>query len=41
MQDESIECFISKISECMEPAKLTLREVEFLHSIGRSAFYKS
>ena len=41
MQDERIECFISKISECMEPAKLTLREVEFLHSIGRSAFYKS
>ena len=25
----------------MEPAKVTFREVEFLHSIGKSAFFNS
>lgn len=25
----------------MEPSKVTMREVEFLHTIGKNAYYKS
>ncbi len=39
LPDEIIECFIKKITDSMEPSKVTVREVEFLHTIGRNAFY--
>ena len=41
LPDEIIECFIAKITDSMEPSKVTAREVEFLYSIGKNAYYKS
>ena len=41
LPDEIIECFIKKITESMEPSKVTPREVEFLYTIGKNAYYKS
>jgi hypothetical protein len=39
MPAEIIECVISKIIDSMEPKKVTSREVEFLHTIGKNASY--
>jgi hypothetical protein len=33
--------FIRKIQDGMEPSKTTIREVNFIHAIGKSTHYKS
>lgn len=39
--DEILEMFINKIKDCLLPSKTTIREVEFVHTIGKSSHYKS
>lgn len=41
LKEELIECFIKKITDSMEPSKVTTREVEFLYRIGKNAFFSS
>jgi hypothetical protein len=37
LDDEVIEMFIIKIKDQMDPSKQTMREVDFVHSLGKSS----
>jgi hypothetical protein len=41
IQDEVLEMFINKIKDEMEPSKTTVREIEFIHSVGKNSHFKS
>jgi len=41
MQDDIIEGILTKISLFLEPSKVSTREVEFVHQVGKSAYFSS